>query len=192
MQSSCVLRLQAEEGEELAATGFGTVYQRHLRKFICVIPRVHAGYFKGSSRVIHRFSQERLRQFLSEDGFFKTSGSWQRSFVGEDRPRKLESHCSQDRRNGHWAAAGGGMFFGRGHSGDCIGLPQVASGCYPPQEQRRDEACIKSVRRCTRWSRMSRSRSSKDRNSRSSGKGEGGHSADCIGSPRRASRLSST
>ncbi len=91
MQSSCVLRLQAEEDEELAAAGPRTVYRRYLRKFICVIPRVHGGYFKSSSCVIHRVHQERLQQFLWEDGFFKTSGSWQRLFIGEDRPRKPES-----------------------------------------------------------------------------------------------------
>ena len=164
MQSSCVLCFHEEEEEELAA-GSRTVYRRYLRKFICVIPRVHGGYFKSSSCVIHRVHQERLQQFLSGDGFFQTSGSWQRSFVGEDRPRKPDSHCSQDCRNGVWATAGGGMFFGRGHSGDCIGSPQVASGCYSLQEWRHDEVC--SIRRCTRWSKISRSRSSKDRNSRS-------------------------
>ena len=62
------------------------------------------------------------------------------------------------------------MFFGGGHSEDCIGSNQVASGCYSPQEQKRDEACIKSVRGCGSWSRICRSRSSKDRNRRSSQK----------------------
>ncbi len=159
----------------LAAAGSRTVYRRYLKKFICVILRVHGGYFKSSSRVIHRVHQERLQQFLSEDGFFKTSGSWQRSFIGEDRPRKPESHRSQDCHGRPWAAVEDGMFFGGGHPVDCIGSCRAASGCYSLQEQRRDEACFKSIRRCTSWSRSSKSRSSKDRNSRSSwkeGRGE--------------------
>ena len=62
-------------------------------------------------------------------------------------------------------------FSGGGHPRDCIGSPRVASGCFLPQEKRCDEACFKSIRRCTSWSRISRSK-----------RGEG-HSKDCIGSP---------
>ncbi len=111
MQSSCGLHLHAEEGEELAAR-FRTVYRRYLRKLICVIPRVYGGFFKSSSHVIHRVLQEKLQQFLLEDRFFKTSGSWQRSFIGEDRPRKPESHCSQDCHGRPWTAVKDGMFLG--------------------------------------------------------------------------------
>ncbi len=82
MQSSCVLWLRAENDEELAAAGSRTVYRRYLRRFICVIPRVHGGYFKSSLRVIHRVHWERLTQFLSEEGFFKTSRSRQRRSSG--------------------------------------------------------------------------------------------------------------
>ena len=114
---------------------------------------------------------------MLEDGFFKTSGLCQRSFasVGKlklEREFSAESHYSQDCQDRLWAAVGDGMVFGGGHSEDCIGSPQVASGCYSPQERKRDEACIKSVRGCGSWSRIRRS--SKDRNSRSSRKEGGG------------------
>ena len=52
MQSSYVLCLLAEEDEVLAAAGSGAVYQRYLKKFICVITTVYGGYFKSLSRVI--------------------------------------------------------------------------------------------------------------------------------------------
>ncbi len=61
-----------------------------------------------------------------------------------------------------------------GYSEDCIGLPRMTSGCYSSREKRRDEACFKFVRRCTRWSRIGKSRSSNDRNGRRSWKGKGG------------------
>ncbi len=53
-----------------------------------------------TSRVHHVYSTEfigeRLQQFLSEEGFFKTSGSWERSLDGMERLWKPESHCSRD------------------------------------------------------------------------------------------------
>ncbi len=64
MQSSCALCLLAEDDEGLAATGSGTIYRRYLKKYICVIPRIHGGYFKSSSHVIQRVHRERLQQFL--------------------------------------------------------------------------------------------------------------------------------
>ncbi len=42
------------QGRRRLAAGSRTVYRRYLRKFICVIPRVHGGYFESSSRVIQR------------------------------------------------------------------------------------------------------------------------------------------
>ncbi len=73
-----------------------TVYQRYLRKFICVIPRVHSGYFKSSSHVFQRVHQKRLQQFLSEEGFFEMSRLWQRTFIRMGGSRKPEPHCSRD------------------------------------------------------------------------------------------------
>ncbi len=67
MHSSCMPCLRAEGDEGFAAARSGTVYRRYLRKFICVIPRVHGGYFKSSLRVIQR---EFIGTYCSSSGSY--------------------------------------------------------------------------------------------------------------------------
>ena len=130
MQSSCVLCLRAEDDEQLAAAGSGTVYRRYLRKFICVIPRVHDGYFKSSSCVIQR-------EFIRKDciSSWLTADRSRSRARGRSRTSERIDSRSQCHSAARTVTASLGLrlkmecFSVGDRSGDCIGLPRVASGC---------------------------------------------------------------
>ncbi len=113
-------------GDEGLAAGSRTVYRRYLTKFICVIPRVHGGYFKSSSRVIQR-------EFIRKD----CNSSWLTADRSKSRARgrSRTSERIDSRSQCHSAARTVTASLGLRLKmecfsvGGCIGLPRVASGC---------------------------------------------------------------
>ena len=198
MQSSCVLRLQAGEDEELSA-GSRTVYRRYLIKFNCVIPRVHGGYFKSPSRVIQRVHQKGLQQFLFGRLTDREVGLMAKAFISQ-KSRRWNWSFQKSPTASRMIAVGlrplskmdcfsvGGrsedciglprttsvhvwkwnVLLVGGHSEDCIGSPRITSGCYFLWEQRHDEAWFRSIGRCSSWNRIGKSSSNKDGHSKSS------------------------
>ncbi len=150
-----------------------------MRKFICVIPRVHGGYFDSSSRVIHRVHQGETATVLVGGRILQDIG--------------LVAEVVRRRRK---AEAGTGV---------CarvilqLGLLRSTLGCCLTWNVFLGEATLKTALALLEWPLdviCHRKRDAMKRASNSSGDapaaavsaraGGEGHSIDCIGSPRTA------